>query len=155
MSRSLPPATGAFLVCICLFAASPVFAEVVPVRPALHWAAANGLLDTASLLIEEGAEVNETDHFGNTPLHLAFRYPEMVRLLLDSGAEVNAKNAFGNTPLHLAVEDKAVVEILIAAGADVNLVNGFDKTPLDYAMRGGTSEYNLSIVETLIRAGAR
>jgi ankyrin repeat protein len=130
-------------------------AEVVPVRPALHWASENGLVDIAALLIQQGADPNDTDHFGNTALHLALRYPEMVRLLLESGSKVNAKNAMGNTPLHLAVSDRRTVELLLAAGAAVNTRNGLDKTPLHYAMRQGTSPYSLSIVEILIQAGAR
>jgi ankyrin repeat protein len=130
-------------------------AEVVPVRPALHWAAENGLIDIATLLIEQGADPDETDHFGNTALHLALAYPAMITLLLESGANVNAKNALGNTPLHLAVKDRQAVETLLAAGAKVNVRNGLDKTPLHYAMRQGTSPYYLSIVEILIRAGAR
>jgi ankyrin repeat protein len=130
-------------------------AEVVPVRPALHWAAENGLTEIAALLIEQGADVDETDHFGNTALHLALNYPDMISLLLESGASVNAKNAMGNTPLHLAVKDRRAVEVLLAAGADVNARNGLDKTPLHYAMRQGTSSYSLSVVEILIRAGAR
>jgi ankyrin repeat protein len=79
----------------------------------------------------------------------------MVRFLLESGAAVNAKNALGNTPLHLSVADKRVVEVLLGAGAQVNARNGLDKTPLHYAIRQGTSTYNLSIVETLILAGAK
>jgi ankyrin repeat protein len=136
---------------------SPVLlsAEVVPVRPALHWAAENGLTDVATLLIEQGADVDETDHFGNTALHLALAYPDLMALLLENGANVNARNAMGNTPLHLAVKDRGAVETLLAAGADVNARNGLGKTPLNYAMRQGTSPYNLSIVELLIRAGAR
>jgi ankyrin repeat protein len=130
-------------------------AEVVPVLPALHWAAENGLVDIAALLIEQGADVDEKDQFGNTPLHLALRYPDMVRLLLDSGADVNARNAMGNTPLHLAVTDERVVEMLLDAGAQVNARNGLDKSPLNYAMRQGTSASSLAVVETLIRAGAR
>jgi ankyrin repeat protein len=130
-------------------------AEVVPVRPALHWAAENGLTEIAALLIEQGADPNETDHFGNTALHLALNYPEMISLLLESGANVDAENAMGNTPLHLAVKDRRAVEELLAAGADVNARNGLGKTPLQYAMRQGTSPYALSIVEILIRAGAR
>jgi ankyrin repeat protein len=130
-------------------------AEVVPVRPALHWAAENGLIDIASLLIDQGADADEPDHFGNTALHLALAYPDMIELLLDSGADVNAKNALGNTPLHLAVKYRRAVESLLAAGAEVNVRNGLDKTPLHYAMRQGTSLYSLSIVELLIRAGAR
>jgi len=130
-------------------------AEVVPVRPALHWAAENGLTEIAALLIEQGAEVNDTDHFGNTALHLALAYPDMIDLLLENGADLDAKNALGNTPLHLAVRDRRAVEILLAAGAEVNVRNGLDKSPLHYAMRQGTSQYALSVVETLIRAGAR
>ncbi len=129
-------------------------AEVVPVRPALHWAAENGLIDIAALLIEQGADVDETDHFGNTALHLALAYADLIQLLLENGADVNAKNAMGNTPLHLAVKDRRAVETLLAAGAEVNARNGLDKTPLHYAMRQGTSPYSLSIVEILIRAGA-
>ena len=121
----------------------------------LHIAALVDDDEIARLLIEQGADTNKKDHFGNTALHLALRYPQMVRLLLDSGAEVNAKNALGNTPLHLAVADKRVVEILLAAGANVNAINGLDKTPLHYAVRQGTSPYYLSIVETLILAGAK
>jgi ankyrin repeat protein len=130
-------------------------AEVVPVRPPLHWAAENGLVDIAALLIDEGADPDETDHFGNTALHLALTFPDMVDLLLQSGADANSKNALGNTPLHLAVMDKRIVEKLLSAGANVNARNGLDKTPLHYAMRQGTSQYNLSIVEVLIRAGSR
>ncbi|UCF96727.1 MAG: ankyrin repeat domain-containing protein [Spirochaetaceae bacterium] len=124
-------------------------------RPALHWAAENGLVDMAALLIEQGADPNETDHFGNTALHLALAYPGMIDLLLKSGAKVDARNAMGNTPLHLAVKDRRAVEILLAAGATVDIRNGLDKTPLHYAMRQGTSPYSLSIIEILIRAGAR
>jgi len=147
-------------ICLYLLASMLVVpactnAEVVPVRPALHWAAENGLVDIAALLIDQGADPNETDHFGNTALHVALSYPDMVQLLLESGADVNAKNALGNTPLHLSVADKRVVEVLLAAGARVNARNGLDKTPLHYAMRQGTSAYNLSIVETLILAGAK
>jgi ankyrin repeat protein len=138
-----------FLACTALPA------EVVPVRPALHWAAENGLTDVAALLLEQGADVNEKDHFGNTALHLALAYPDMIDLLLQNGADVDAKNAMGNTPLHLAVKDRRAVEALLAAGAEVDVRNGLDKTPLHYAMRQGTSPYSLSIVETLIRAGAR
>jgi len=138
-----------------LLAPALLGAEVVPVRPALHWAAEQGLTEIAALLIEQGAEADEIDHFGNTALHLALGYPDMIALLLESGASVDVKNALGNTPLHLAVKDRRAVEALLAAGADVNVRNGLDKTPLHYAMRQGTSPYSLAIVEILIRAGAR
>jgi len=141
-------------VFLLLVAATAGFAETVPPTPPLHWAASQGLVDIASLLIEEGAAVDAVDWFGNTPLHAGVGYPEVVQLLLASGARIDARNAFGNTALHLAVGDRRVVEILIGAGADARARNYLDKTPLDYALRGGRSPYNLSIVEALIRAGA-
>jgi ankyrin repeat protein len=142
------------LLAFLLLTVAAGFAETVPPTPPLHWAASQGLVEIASLLISQGAKVNAVDWFGNTPLHAGIRYPEVVELLLKSGARINARNAFGNTPLHLAVADRRVVELLLKAGADVRAKNYLDKTPLDYALRGGTSPYNLSIVETLIRAGA-
>jgi ankyrin repeat protein len=152
MSRSCLPV---LLLIPLLLTSTLLSAEVVPVRPALHWAAENGLTEIAALLIEQGADADETDHFGNTALHLAIGYPDLMALLLESGANVNAKNAMGNTPLHLAVKDRRAVQALLAAGGDVNARNGLGKTPLHYAMRQGTSPYTLSIVEILIRAGAR
>jgi ankyrin repeat protein len=138
-----------------LWAVPPAVALTVTARPALLWAAEHGLIAIATLLLDQGADVNATDQFGNTSLHLAVRYPELVRLLLERGARVGARNAFGDTPLHRAVGDRRVVELLLGAGADATARNLFDKTPLDYSLRGGTSAYNLSIVELLIRAGAR
>ncbi len=146
---------GPRLACLLalLAAALPAGALTVTVRPALHWAAENGLTDIARLLLDQGADVNAPDNFSNTPLHLAVRHPALVELLLARGAQVGARNAFGNTPLHLAVGDRRVVELLLAAGADARARNLFDKTPLDNSLRGGTSAYNLEIVSLLIKAG--
>jgi ankyrin repeat protein len=152
MSRFMCAVTVVLSLLLC---SAVLPAEVVPVRPALHWAAENGLIELAALLVEQGADPEETDHFGNTALHLALKYPDLIELLLQNGADVNARNALGNTPLHLAVKDRRAVEALLAAGADVNARNGLDKTPLHYAMRQGTSPYSLSIAEILVRAGAR
>ncbi len=137
-----------------LAAAWPASALTVTVRPVLHWAAENGLVEIARLLLDQGSDVNARDNFANTALHLAVRYPEMVELLLARGAQVGARNAFGNTALHLAVSDRRVVELLLAAGADARARNLFDQTPLDYSLRGGTSSYNQGIVSLLIKAGA-
>ena len=147
-------AAAALLLLLGIAGPAQAVPPTVPPTPPLHWAAAQGLVEIASLLIEEGAAIDAVDWFGNTPLHAGIRHPEIVRLLLESGAAVDARNAFGNTPLHLAVADRRIVDLLIAAGADVRARNYLDKTPLDYALRGGRSPYNLSIVETLIRAGA-
>lgn len=124
----------------------------VPARdPVLIWAAEHNLVGIAQKLIEKGIDVNQRDHFGNTPLHKAVRYPEMVKLLLDHGAQVNAKNLMGETPLHLAVPYKDSVEILLSRGADKRLKNFAGRTPLDYCMDQGTHSYNQEVMEILLR----
>jgi ankyrin repeat protein len=39
-------------------------------RTALHWTAYSGHTDTLKLLISYGANINDQDNEGNTPLHL-------------------------------------------------------------------------------------
>ena len=155
MKRKLQLVAVTFLTVLILVAgAVSVPAETVATSPPLHWATQRAQASVAEMLLQGGVDVDAADHFGNTALHVGIRYREIVALLLEYGADINAKNAMGNTPLHLAVRDKAVVELLIQNGADVNAKNGLNKTPLDYSMRGGTHSYNLSIIETLISAGA-
>jgi ankyrin repeat protein len=90
----------------------------------LHWAACNGHLAVAKVLLSHGANVSPLDNRDNTPLDNAFIYDrnEMVRLLLTNGAKVNRKDSLGRTPLYWAIEHKRLemARILLAAGADVN-----------------------------------
>jgi len=55
----------------------------------------------AKLLLDHGANINERDAEGNTPLHYAAsnHSPELVELLLKRGADVLARNKNGQTPL--------------------------------------------------------
>ncbi|PNP85406.1 hypothetical protein FNYG_01235 [Fusarium nygamai] len=66
-------------------------------------------IDTATIetLLDHGAKVTDTDHDGNTPLHLAVKNLEnldAIAFLLDHGADILAKNSKGNTPLHEAAK---------------------------------------------------
>jgi beta-lactamase regulating signal transducer with metallopeptidase domain/ankyrin repeat protein len=66
----------------------------------LSIAAALGDAAKVGDLLKKGANVNETDKLGNTPLYYAVRraHVEIAEFLIAHGANVNQFNAFGMTP---------------------------------------------------------
>ena len=82
----------------------------------LHWAAHNGHMDVAQLLLANKADVAAKNNYGYTPLHRAAEEgnKNLAELLLASKAEVNAKDNHGLTPLYLALGHghKDVAELL-------------------------------------------
>ena len=61
-----------------------------------------------SRCIKAGADVNERDEYGETPLHEAGYYtknPAVITALVEAGAEVNARDKWGDTPLHNAARN--------------------------------------------------
>nr|UVF58849.1 ankyrin repeat protein E2 [synthetic construct] len=117
-------------------------------------AARAGQDDEVRILMANGADVNATDNWGDTPLHLAAvrGHLEIVEVLLKAGADVNASDEMlGDTPLHLAAADDGhleIVEVLLKHGADVNAQDKFGKTPFDLAIDNG----NEDIAEVLQKA---
>lgn len=90
-------------------------------------------------LIEKGANVNEVDNDGNTPLHIACKSSDekIVNFLLANHAYVNSVNENGNTPLHEVcsmISDKwELAKSLILYGANLDLKNNQGDTPLHLA----------------------
>ena len=114
----------------------------------LDWGAdynAKFIIEYTKKLIEAGANVNETDKHGRTPLMYAV-FPEAVRYLIDAGANVNAVDNEGNTALMNALFPESV-KMLIEAGADVNKINKDGQTALMNA-------YFPDSVKILVKAGA-
>lgn len=90
---------------------------------ALLFAARNGDLVSAKLLIAAGANVNDADAWGVSAVAFAAHagYPDILDLLLENGADPNT-NGGGFTPLHAAAlrRDDRMVAALLARKADPN-----------------------------------
>lgn len=123
-----------------------------------------------ALLLDQGADVNALNEWGDSPLNLAASARnlgfglEMTRRLIERGANVNAKNDLSLTPLHEAFfvfvddapndgqqpESRApLVTLLLASGADVHTRSIDGETPLFYALD------DLESLKLLLDAGAR
>ena len=106
--------------------------------PPLLLTALNGHMEVAELLIANGANLEGTDKFGNTPLHYAAHHgsKEIVILLITNSADVNAKDKGGESPLNMAA-NKETADLLrkhggkygtfiaAVAGGDINAVKMF------------------------------
>ena len=67
-------------------------------RSLLYLAARNGYIDICFYLLQKGANINDTQGSGSTPLHGASYYGNdlVVQLLLQYGADTTTKNNFSN-----------------------------------------------------------
>lgn len=67
-------------------------------RSLLYLAARNGYIDICFYLLQKGANINDTQGSGSTPLHGASYYGNdlVVQLLLQYGADTTIKNNFSN-----------------------------------------------------------
>ncbi|XP_041377563.1 ankyrin repeat domain-containing protein 46-like [Gigantopelta aegis] len=70
-------------------------------RSLLHLAACRGNPHIIRLLLEEGADANNLDNHGNTPLHWC-GHDDSIKVLVEFGAHVKACNVMGHTPRQLA-----------------------------------------------------
>lgn len=90
----------------------------------LMLAAAKGDLNRVILLIENGADVNEQNVFGNTALMSAVRnnQKEIVQQLLEAGADANIINAGQDTVLKIAIRNGYfdISNLLIKNGVIIN-----------------------------------
>jgi ankyrin repeat protein len=104
---------------------------------ALHIAAAEGQIETATVLLKRDAPVNRMNQGKATPLHLATAtgHLEMAVLLIGYNADVNARDSEGRTPLAVAADARQleIVKVLIAANADVNQADKAGRTPMAIA----------------------
>lgn len=123
----------------------------------------NDNLNAIKVLITKGANVNQTNDDGITPLSAAlygdiYKKPnfEIVKLLVENGVDVNAEKEFSKeTPLFLAIRKSEIdymniMKLLIENGANVNHKNENETTPLMAA----AESLNISAVKLLLENSA-
>ena len=75
---------------------------------ALVYAARSSAIEAAKVLIDAGADVNQTTRYGWSPLLAATQNQnyQMGKFLIEHGADVNIANKGGWTPLYLATDNR-------------------------------------------------
>ena len=84
-------------------------------RPLLHLAILSERADLVELLLKNGAEVNQVDADGRTPLHCAISRRcnvDLVKKLLEKGADFTAEEAGRRTPVQLAIANACSLEVV-------------------------------------------
>eukprot|EP00656_Telonema_subtile_P002567 TRINITY_DN11150_c0_g1_i1.p1 TRINITY_DN11150_c0_g1~~TRINITY_DN11150_c0_g1_i1.p1 ORF type:complete len:688 (+),score=219.57 TRINITY_DN11150_c0_g1_i1:194-2257(+) len=110
-------------------------------------------------LLESGADPNQLDQYGLTPLHRAVERKQIaaIQALVYHGANVNSAGSWAvqETPLHWAVRsgDRAIdtTKVLLALGADVNARDAHGYTALHHA--AGSQQCNF-VCQLLLTCGS-
>jgi ankyrin repeat protein len=118
---------------------------------------------TAEMLIGAGADVNQTNRSGQTPLMLAAdsyvpNAAHTIELLLDKGADINARTPPKNlTALMVAAKSGNIdaVRTLLARGAAVGETDADGQTAMQLALTLGSEDRRSAIVSLLKKSGAR
>ncbi len=127
---------------------------------ALISAVSFGKVDVAKSLLANGANINEKDADGSTPLMLASEgnayLPNsvpLVQILIDARASLEMRDLRGRTALHRAAAGGRtnVVGLLLDSGALLNTKTNDGATPLFYAVEFG----KIPVLELLIARHAQ
>jgi ankyrin repeat protein len=107
-------------------------------------------------LLEKGADVNEKNALGGSPLYWAacVGRVDWITILLDLGADINATTKEEETALHFAAQcgRAKAVSLLLDRGADVRASDARGRTALHSAVEEGEDTYE--VVSLLIEKGA-
>jgi len=101
-------------------------------------------------LIDNAADLHQTDSYEESPLHVAVHGGEsldLIEFLIEKGADVHAVNKNKENVLFMT-KNKEIILYFINKGVDVNAKNYKDQTPLLRHYQ------DISIIETLLKAGA-
>ena len=108
---------------------------------ALHIVTQRRDLTWLKFLVQKGADVNQRDNKGISPLQLATQlgWAEGVAFLVSQDAQLDDPDIAGETPLISAVHrrDTELMRILLEGGADPDRADNSGRSARDYAALGG------------------
>ena len=119
----------------------------------LLFAAQNGFIEVAKLLIENLANINEKSNNGATPLLLAieFCHIDLAKFLIDAGADIHAQTNDGTNLLHAAAKHAPeFISPLLRLGISLEAVDQQGASPLMCAVSQG----KIDSVKLLLENGA-
>ena len=113
------------------------YSTIYPIFDAITSNNEKTLFSILKLLIDNGADVNNSDSFGNTLLHYAVdrENKDLIELLINAGCDINKTFRHDrDTPLHYACfqKNEKLISTLIQNGADRDIINIYNKTPESY-----------------------
>lgn len=120
----------------------------------LQEAANNGEIESVKKLLNEGAEIDSKNIFGETSLHIAARmgHDRVIDVLLEKAAKVNSINNSGETALHIVAQTNHVSSLerlLTTPEIDVHSKDREGNTALHLAAQVG----NQDVMDKLLQAG--
>lgn len=111
---------------------SPDYKDYEEGRTLLLRAIENNHLACVNSLIDAGAHLDGSNHYGQAAIICAVRFEktDLIKALIAGGANPNLRDKEGNTAIMLAImnREKDAVKLFIDAGADLSLVNHQGKT---------------------------